>query len=70
MRKRPGLAAEVEDVADFDAHFLARFAHHRVLERLSGLDETGEGGVAPRGPGGFAREQQLAPARDERHDGG
>src|SRR5262249_38236191 len=40
--KRPGLTSEVADVLHLNADFLADLAGDRLLQRLAGLDESGQ----------------------------
>src|SRR3954447_15115140 len=67
-RERPGLAAAVDDVADDDAGLLPNLSHYRVLQRLSGLDETCQRGVAPARPRRLAAEQAPVIAVVHEHD--
>src|SRR6185369_2283406 len=62
-----GLAREIADVLDVDAHFLADFAADAILDRFPGLHEPGERAVHRAGKSLGAREQQLGAAGDEHH---
>src|SRR5690606_16001310 len=42
MRERPGLARDITDAPDTDAHLLHDLAAHRGFDVVAGLDEAGE----------------------------
>ena len=67
MGEGPGLAAEVADVGDRDPDLLADLADHRLLQRLAGLHEAGEGAVDAGREMGRAGEEDLVSALDA-HD--
>src|SRR4029079_1939612 len=73
MRKRPRLAREVADVRHAYADLLAHLAREALLERLAGLDETGERAVhAARKVRAAPEEELVLPLispMNERHDG-
>ncbi|EEF25798.1 conserved hypothetical protein, partial [Ricinus communis] len=47
VRERPGLAAEVAQLAHLQAHFLVHLAVYRLLDRFARLQETGQRGETP-----------------------
>ena len=61
-RERPGLAAQVRDVADGDADLLVDLPQHAGLQRLPRLDEPGEHREPPLGPHRLAGEQDAVRA--------
>ncbi len=69
-RKRPGLRAVVADLVDFDIGFFRHLATNRIFETLTGLDETGDRGVAALGPARLPTEQAMFVMRYENDDRG
>ena len=56
---------------DEDADLFERLSHHALLEGLTGLYESGEGRVHPRGEDGLSGEQDLVVVvLDQDHHGG
>ena len=58
--ERPGLAAEIADIADVNAHFLKDLALGALFQRLTGLDKAGDYAVATWGKGGIQRKRDRA----------
>ena len=49
VRKQPRLAGEIADIVDLDTDFLAHFANDGLLQRFTGLGETGRAENMPGG---------------------
>src|SRR5262249_6619384 len=67
VRERPGLAAEVAQVADLDPRFLVDLARDRLLPPLARLDEAGQHAEDRLSEGAVARQQDAILALDA-HD--
>ena len=59
----------VLDRVDLHAGLLQHLPGHRILERLTGFDESGDRGVAPGGPGRLAAKQRPLAIADQHDDG-
>lgn len=74
MRERPGLAADVVDIAHRDADFFERLAHDCFFQGLAGLDESRKTRIHRLLPLHAAGEQRLfvvtLASGDEGDDGG
>ena len=55
----PGLGGVVVNLLHLDAGFLGHFARDGVFQRLARLDESGNGRIATRWPGGLPAEERL-----------
>ncbi|CFW49278.1 Uncharacterised protein [Bordetella pertussis] len=69
MGERPGLAAEIAQVAHAQADFLLHLAVHRVLDAFADFDEAGQRRIAGRGVARMASQQDVLAALDQHHHG-
>ena len=62
--ERPGLRTEIAAMPHAHLRLFQHLARHRLLQRLAGLDETGDHRVAPGGPGRLPPQQQALAIAD------